>query len=153
MRRGRPHARSLARLVRNDMHERPFHDLGRIDEDRSVARHLHSAWGAATRIRVISACDMSCKERAPYAQDNQAVPDLRERGGGAAFLGEPRLRDCVDWSRAERVRLPSLRPSTTSISLRLPVSLLERIKLAAHKRDVPYKSLIKTWLAEKLNAS
>ena len=58
----------------------------------------------------------------------------------------------VDWSRAERVRLPSLRPSTTSISLRLPVSLLERIKIAAHKRDVPYQSLIKTWLAEKLDA-
>ena len=58
----------------------------------------------------------------------------------------------VDWSRAERVRLPNLRPSTTSISLRLPVSLLERIKVAAHKRDVPYQSLIKTWLAEKLDA-
>jgi predicted DNA binding CopG/RHH family protein len=61
--------------------------------------------------------------------------------------------DYVDWSRAERVRLPNLRPSTTSISLRLPVSLLERIKLAAHKRDVPYQSLIKTWLAEKLDAN
>jgi predicted DNA binding CopG/RHH family protein len=58
----------------------------------------------------------------------------------------------VDWSRAERVRLPNLRPSTTSISLRLPVSLLERIKVAAHKRDVPYQSLIRTWLAEKLDA-
>ena len=61
--------------------------------------------------------------------------------------------DHVDWSRAERVRMPNLEPSTTSISLRLPVSLLERIKLAAHKRDVPYQSLIKTWLAEKLDAS
>jgi predicted DNA binding CopG/RHH family protein len=59
----------------------------------------------------------------------------------------------VDWSRAERVRLPNLKPSTTSISLRLPVSLLERLKVAAHKRDVPYQSLIKTWLAEKLDAS
>jgi predicted DNA binding CopG/RHH family protein len=58
----------------------------------------------------------------------------------------------VDWSRAERVRLPNLRPSTRSISLRLPVSLLERLKIAAHKRDVPYQSLIKTWLAEKLDA-
>jgi predicted DNA binding CopG/RHH family protein len=58
----------------------------------------------------------------------------------------------VDWSRAERVRLPNLRPSTTSISLRLPISLLERLKMAAHKRDVPYQSLIKTWLAEKLDA-
>ena len=58
----------------------------------------------------------------------------------------------VDWSRAERVRQPNLRPSTISISLRLPVSLLERIKVAAHKRDVPYQSLIKIWLAEKLDA-
>jgi predicted DNA binding CopG/RHH family protein len=60
--------------------------------------------------------------------------------------------DHVDWSQAELVRMPNLRPSTTSISLRLPVSLLERIKMAAHKRDVPYQSLIKTWLAEKLDA-
>lgn len=55
----------------------------------------------------------------------------------------------VDWSKAERVRFPNLKPSTTSISLRLPVTLLDRIKVAANKRDVPYQSLIKTWLAEK----
>ena len=55
----------------------------------------------------------------------------------------------LDWARAKRVRLPNLQPSTTSISLRLPVSLLESIKIAAHKRDVPYQSLIKMWLAEK----
>jgi predicted DNA binding CopG/RHH family protein len=59
----------------------------------------------------------------------------------------------VDWDKAERVRMPKLRASTTSISLRLPVSLLERSELAANKRDVPYQSLIKTWLAEKLAAS
>jgi predicted DNA binding CopG/RHH family protein len=58
----------------------------------------------------------------------------------------------VDWSKAERVRLPNLRPSTRSISLRLPVALLERIKIAANKRDVPYQSLIKAWLAEKVNS-
>jgi hypothetical protein len=57
----------------------------------------------------------------------------------------------IDWGRAERVRLPNLRASTTSISLRMPVSLLERLKTAAHKRDVPYQSLIKIWLAEKLD--
>jgi predicted DNA binding CopG/RHH family protein len=55
----------------------------------------------------------------------------------------------VDWSTAERVRLPNLKSSTKSISLRLSVSLLERIKIAANKLDVPYQSLIKTWLAEK----
>ena len=56
----------------------------------------------------------------------------------------------LDWRQAERVRLPNLHPSTTAISLRLPVSLLEQIKIAAHKRDVPYQSLIKMWLAEKV---
>ncbi len=58
----------------------------------------------------------------------------------------------VDWNTAECVRLPNLKPSTRSISLRLPVSLLERIKIAANKRDVPYQSLIKTWLAEKADS-
>jgi predicted DNA binding CopG/RHH family protein len=56
----------------------------------------------------------------------------------------------LDWRQARRVRLPNLQPSTTAISLRLPVSLLEEIKIAAHKRDVPYQSLIKMWLAEKV---
>ena len=56
----------------------------------------------------------------------------------------------LDWRKAKRVRLPNLQPSTTAISIRLPVSLLEQIKVAAHKRDVPYQSLIKMWLAEKV---
>ena len=59
----------------------------------------------------------------------------------------------VDWSRAERARLPNLKPTSTAISLRLPNGLLERVKIAANKRDVPYQSLIKTWLAEKLEVS
>jgi predicted DNA binding CopG/RHH family protein len=59
--------------------------------------------------------------------------------------------DYVDWSNAERVRLPNLKPSTTAISIRLPTGLLEQIKIAANKRDVPYQSLIKMWLAEKVS--
>ncbi|MSP51028.1 MAG: hypothetical protein EXQ91_01335 [Alphaproteobacteria bacterium] len=55
----------------------------------------------------------------------------------------------LDWSKAERTRFPNLKPSATSISLRLPTALLERIKIAANRRDVPYQSLIKVWLAEK----
>jgi predicted DNA binding CopG/RHH family protein len=58
--------------------------------------------------------------------------------------------DYIDWSKAERVRLPNLKPSTTAISIRLPLGLLEQIKIAANKRDVPYQSLIKMWLAEKV---
>ncbi len=59
----------------------------------------------------------------------------------------------LDWRKAERARLPNLKPSSTAISLRLPNGLLERIKIAANKRDVPYQSLIKTWLAEKLDTA
>ena len=55
----------------------------------------------------------------------------------------------LDWSKAQRVRFPNLKPTQTAISLRLPMPLLERIKVAANKRDVPYQSLIKMWLAEK----
>lgn len=55
----------------------------------------------------------------------------------------------VDWSKAERARLPNLKPSMRTISLRLPLGLLERIMVEANKRDVPYQSLIKIWLTEK----
>ena len=60
--------------------------------------------------------------------------------------------DYVDWSKARRVQFPNLKLSTTAISLRLPQGLLDRIKVAANKRDVPYQSLIKVWLAEKVDA-
>lgn len=59
----------------------------------------------------------------------------------------------VDWNRATRIRFPNLKPSTKSISLRLPIDLLERLKVAANQRDVPYQSLIKVWLAEKVDAT
>jgi predicted DNA binding CopG/RHH family protein len=55
-----------------------------------------------------------------------------------------------DLSKAVPLRFPNLKPSTTAISLRLPVSLLEQVKIAANKGDVPYQSLIKMWLAEKV---
>jgi predicted DNA binding CopG/RHH family protein len=58
--------------------------------------------------------------------------------------------DYIDWSKAERVRLPNLKPSTTAISIRLPLGLLEQIKIASNKRDVPFQSPIKVWLAEKV---
>jgi predicted DNA binding CopG/RHH family protein len=59
----------------------------------------------------------------------------------------------IDWSKAKPARFPNLKPSTTSISLRLPATLLERIRVAANKRDVPYQSLIKMWLSEKAESN
>jgi predicted DNA binding CopG/RHH family protein len=81
------------------------------------------------------------------------IPEFASEAEERRFWESNDSADYVDWGKAERVRLPNLRPSTASISLRLPVSLLEQIKVAAHKRDVPYQSLIKTWLAEKLDAN
>lgn len=60
--------------------------------------------------------------------------------------------DYVDWSRAERVILPNLKPSTRTISLRLPEHMLDEIRMLANKRDVPYQSLLKTFLADRLDA-
>lgn len=57
----------------------------------------------------------------------------------------------LDWKKAERAVLPNLKPSTKTISLRLPQHLLDALKAAANARDVPYQSLIKVWLQEKLN--
>lgn len=60
--------------------------------------------------------------------------------------------DFVDWKRATRAVFPNLKPSTQTISLRLPEHLLNSIKTAANKRDVPYQSLMKIWLQEKLDS-
>ncbi|MGB7188819.1 MAG: BrnA antitoxin family protein, partial [Acidobacteriaceae bacterium] len=59
----------------------------------------------------------------------------------------------IDWSKAKLVSFPNLRPSTKTISLRLPEDLLDSIRSRAHKLDVPYKSLMKLWLAEKASES
>lgn len=58
----------------------------------------------------------------------------------------------LDWTQAQQVSLPNLKPTTKTISLRLPQHLLDSIKTAANSRDVPYQSLIKVWLQEKLHS-
>ena len=78
------------------------------------------------------------------------VPAFKSEAEERAFWQSHDTTDYVDWSKAEHVALPDLKPSSTSISLRLPRSLLDEIKVAANKMDVPYQSLIKTWLAEKV---
>ncbi len=84
----------------------------------------------------------------PRSQPPAFASEAEER----AFWETHDTSGLVDWSGARSVRLPNLKPSTTAISLRLPSALLERIKLAANQRDVPYQSLIKLWLAEKVEA-
>jgi predicted DNA binding CopG/RHH family protein len=80
------------------------------------------------------------------------LPAFRSEAEERRFWESHDSADYVDWSKAERARFPNLKPSTRAISLRLPVDLLEQIKIAANKRDVPYQSLIKVWLAEKIDS-
>src|SRR5580692_2801103 len=58
----------------------------------------------------------------------------------------------IDWSQAKRVKFPNLRPSLRTISVRLPLAMIEDLKILANKRDVPYQSLLKVFLAERLEA-
>ena len=59
--------------------------------------------------------------------------------------------DYMDWNKAERVTLANLKPSTKTISIRLPESMLDELKLLANKRDVPYRALLKIFLAERID--
>ncbi len=83
-------------------------------------------------------------------KSNEPVQRFASEAEERAFWEREDSTRHVDWTKASRVRFPNLKPTTTAISLRLPVDLLERIKIAANKRDVPYQSLIKIWLGEKV---
>ncbi len=80
----------------------------------------------------------------------RAIPAFADEAAERAFWESHDSADYLDLAKAAPARFPNLKPSTKSISLRLPVSLLERIKVEANKRDVPYQSLIKVWLKEKV---
>lgn len=82
------------------------------------------------------------------AKRKRVPPEFKTESEERTFWESHDSSDYVDWNQAEPVRFPQLKPSTRTISLRLPVALLERIKVEANRRDVPYQSLIKTWLAE-----
>ncbi|MEQ8349259.1 MAG: BrnA antitoxin family protein [Sneathiellaceae bacterium] len=80
----------------------------------------------------------------------EPIPAFKDEAEERAYWETHDSSGHVDWSKAQRARFPNLKPSTAAISLRLPVDLLERLKMAANSRDVPYQSLIKVWLSEKL---
>ncbi|HZQ08246.1 MAG TPA: BrnA antitoxin family protein [Anaerolineae bacterium] len=79
------------------------------------------------------------------------LPKFKNEAQERKFWESHDSTEFVDWSQAGRVRLPNLKPTTQTISLRLPTPLLEQIKIEANKRDIPYQSLIKVWLREKIS--
>ena len=78
------------------------------------------------------------------------IPEFKNEDEERKFWAIHDSTDYVDWSKAEEVVFPNLRPTTESISLRLPAFLLARVKQIANKRDVPYQSLMKIFLAERV---
>ena len=82
----------------------------------------------------------------------KAIPAFRNEEQEREFWASHDSTEFVDWRKGKRVALPKLKPSSQTISLRLPKPMLERLKLLANKRDVPYQSLLKMFLAERLKA-
>ncbi len=80
----------------------------------------------------------------------QTVPKFNSEERERAFWADHDSTDYVDWSSAKKVVFPQLKPSTKTISLRLPETLLEDLKYLANKRDVPYQSLLKIFLSERV---
>lgn len=81
----------------------------------------------------------------------KAIPHFASEEEEKRFWEQNDSSDYLDWDKARQVVMPNLKPTTKTISLRLPQHLLDSIKSAAHARDVPYQSLIKVWLQEKLH--
>jgi predicted DNA binding CopG/RHH family protein len=81
---------------------------------------------------------------------SKKIPKFKSEDEERKFWSTRDSTDYVDWKNARRAVLPELKPSLKTISLRLPESMIEELKLLAHKRDVPYQSLLKIFLAEKI---
>jgi predicted DNA binding CopG/RHH family protein len=78
------------------------------------------------------------------------IPEFSSEEDERSFWAKHDSTEFIDWQAAQRRRFPNLKPSLRTISLRLPVSMIEDLKVLAHKRDVPYQSLLKVFLAERL---
>lgn len=78
------------------------------------------------------------------------VPTFKTEDDERAFWATHDSTEFVDWSKAKHVAFPNLKPSTKTISLRLPESIIAALKVLANKRDVPYQSLLKVFLAERV---
>ena len=79
------------------------------------------------------------------------IPKFKNETEERLFWQQNDSSEYIDWDEAEDVLLPNLKPSTRTISIRLPESMIDELKLLANKRDVPYQSLLKIFLSERIN--
>jgi predicted DNA binding CopG/RHH family protein len=84
------------------------------------------------------------------ASTKKQVPEFRSEDSEREFWASHDSTGFIDWHAAGRRKFPNLKPSLRTISVRLPVSMIEDLKVLANRRDVPYQSLLKVFLAERL---
>jgi predicted DNA binding CopG/RHH family protein len=80
----------------------------------------------------------------------KTIPTFRSEDEEREFWATADSTEYFDWSKARRVVFPNLKPSTATISLRLPQGMLDELKVLANQRDVPYQSLLKVYLSERI---
>ncbi len=81
---------------------------------------------------------------------SKQIPKFKSEEEEREFWGTHDSTEYINWSKGKRVTFSNLKPSVKKISLRLPEAMLEELKLLANKRDVPYQSLLKIFLAERI---
>ncbi len=81
---------------------------------------------------------------------SKKIPKFKDEDEEREFWAASDSTEYINWKQAKRVTLPNLKPSVKTISLRLPESMLEELKLLANKKDVPYQSLLKIFLSERI---
>jgi predicted DNA binding CopG/RHH family protein len=79
------------------------------------------------------------------------IPTFKDEDAEREFWAKADSTEYIDWSQAQRIMLPNFRPTLRTISLRLPESMIAELKLLANQRDVPYQSLLKVFLADRIN--
>jgi uncharacterized DUF497 family protein len=133
--------------VAHSSYEVRFYTLGQSDS----GKHLFTVFTVRHNlIRIISARGMNRKERGPV-DTMKKIPKFTTEAEERDFWATADSSNYIDWSKASRALLPNIKPSLRTISLRLPELMLEELKIIANKRDVPYQSLIKIFLSERIS--
>lgn len=84
--------------------------------------------------------------------NKKRIPRFKTEAEERDFWRTHDSSDYLSWEDATEITLSKLKPSTKTISLRLPESMIEDLKILANKQDIPYQSLLKVFLAERLEA-
>lgn len=93
---------------------------------------------------------MRKRERSMKKVKKKRIPKFRNEDAERDFWASHDSTEYIDWSEAKNVTMPKLKPTLKTISIRLPEIMIEELKLVANKRDVPYQSLMKIFLAERV---